>query len=108
MTEGLAPGWYPHQGHDDALRYWDGEQWTDSYKPKEPSSNSGPGVSSGPSAADTESLAAIGVFAAVLFPIAGFIIGFMVAGRGRPVVGVGLAAASVVAATVWGIILFGD
>jgi len=104
MTEGLAPGWYPYKGHDDALRYWDGDQWTDNYKPKDPT----PATRSRRTAADTESLAAIGVFAAVLFPIAGFIIGFMVAGRGRPVVGVGIAAASVVAATVWGIILFGE
>lgn len=105
MTEGLAPGWYPHKGHDDALRYWDGERWTDSYKPKdEPPLAS----SSRSTASDTETLAVVGVFATVLFPLAGFIIGFMVAGRGRPAVGVGLAAASVCAAIVWGIIFFGE
>ena len=24
-----AAGWYPEPGHDDSLRYWDGEHWTE-------------------------------------------------------------------------------
>lgn len=36
MSDGLAPGWYPHADTPQALRYWNGSEWTDKIAPAGP------------------------------------------------------------------------
>lgn len=74
-------GWYVNPSGD-GQRYWDGEQWTDSYSgagPPPPSSLAG--ERSDEEGPGNTGLVVIGYVLAVFVPLAGFILGIVVATR---------------------------
>ena len=53
----------------------------------------------------TETLGAVGILTLLFFPLASLVIGFILAGKGRPYVGVMLAFAALFSSWVWSMIL---
>lgn len=94
MSEsGLAPGWYPHQDTPQALRYWDGQKWTENLAPvAQPVAQS---------AKASDGLVVAGLITMIFIPIIGFVIGIIVAAKGRAGVGVLMLVVSLVASIYW-------
>jgi Protein of unknown function (DUF2510) len=102
---GSAPaGWYPDAENPGGRRYWNGEYWTEERTPPPPPP-SVPGFTAPPPEAPvtapyseaSDNLATLGYVLAILFPIAGLIIGVMLLGRGRSRAGWQIVAISLIA-----------
>lgn len=82
----VPAGWYPDPDQVDTQRYWAGSEWTDQRAPMTPQY-----VSPLDELSTPPGLVAAGVATALLFPIAGFVIGVVLITRySRPQTGVAI------------------
>ena len=91
-------GWYPHPSMVATRRYWDGAAWTDHIAPDGPSASAG--TKATPSSNTNATLIGFGYVLAIIFPLAGFIIGCVLLTR-RPGHGVVLMLLSMASFLVW-------
>lgn len=95
MTIGSGPpaGWYPYPSMAGTQRYWDGARWTDHMAPLAPARIQVP--------PNNDTLKVVGWLCVFLFPVAAFVIGFVIGSRSEQTHGLVMVLASVAASTVW-------
>lgn len=91
--DGLPPGWYPHAQAPNALRYWDGAQWTESYAPLPPQQTPRQWV--------PEWLTTVGFIAMIVFPIAGLVVGLIHLAKDENTTGGIMVVGSLIAGAFW-------
>lgn len=91
MSNGLAPGWYPHQDFPNAVRYWDGQAWTDRIAPMPAPAQPRRRVDEAP-----EWVGVVGWLAAIFAPPIGFAAGAYLTTKNERGAGFGMMALSVV------------
>lgn len=69
------PGWYPDPRMPGTQRYWNGGEWSE---------HVAPGVMHAPPGQHSSSLEAAGWILAVFLPVAGLVIGIVMAGKSQP------------------------
>jgi hypothetical protein len=87
-------GWYPDPELAHTQRYWDGSKWTDQRAPIEQGASDG--------------LVTAGYVTAVILPLVGFVLGFVLIARKREAHGFACVILSIVAAVVASILLIGN
>lgn len=96
LKQGPPAGWYPHPSMAGTLCYWDGSGWTEHAAPMAPA-RIPVSMSSGP----PDVLVGIGWTATLFLPVAGFVIGIVVAAKGATGHGLGMIVGSVLVACLW-------
>lgn len=90
MTE-RPEGWYPDPHTAGTQRFWDGSEWTDDVAP---------------AAQSHVGLLVAGIVAAILAPIAGFIVGIILAGKNQILAGLFCMGLSVASVAFWATLLW--
>lgn len=93
MTEVTKPGWYPRPDMQNTLGFWDGTQWTGQTQP-----SVGRVVDEHQAG---QTLTMVGLALAVVFPIAGAVVGFMLLAKSEAKAGVVVLLLSVGMAYFW-------
>lgn len=96
QVAGPPPGWYPYPGMAHTQRYWNGYEWTDMAAPA-PVGRHAPELTEGVN----DNLIVAGYIAAVVVPIVGFVIGFVVIAKGATWNGLAMLVVSVAAGFAW-------